>query len=347
MDDHETLTRSPSDQSRESVCDPGSQSDADIFSPKSPQNDIPYRARTHSNRTLAVHHHTKLKYLHRTARDFLLNTEDGRRLSGKPRDTPITRSINIVRARMAALVQGLLEFEPIAVESLIMDIKAYFSEGNPKEKHETESLIFLRRLCESLSVPGDPERHIGYTTFWGCPNPGFEGMAAVCGCTEYVQNFVQDRASYINPRRRGLLVIHALRNSAAVTEPGKRALVSCRPEIREEPLTRVPLIGIATKRDKVLLRLSELNLDAPCVCPSEKDSLYLGEALDRILFPRASTVRTCFEDLNARLDVVSERSGYKKLDVWKREYTEAVDQNGELARDCEMDLESLGDKWYV
>ncbi|CAO1600436.1 hypothetical protein XANCAGTX0491_004125 [Xanthoria calcicola] len=75
-----------------------------------PPNDIPHRAVTHSNHTLAVHHDTKLKYLHRTARDFLLNTEDGRRLSGKPKDSPRTRSINIVRARMSALAQGLWEF---------------------------------------------------------------------------------------------------------------------------------------------------------------------------------------------------------------------------------------------
>ncbi|KAL8910207.1 MAG: hypothetical protein Q9171_004480 [Xanthocarpia ochracea] len=448
MGDYETLKHSPSDQSRESLCDPASQ-------------------RTRSNHTLAVHHHTKLKYLHRTARDFLLNTEEGRRLSGKPKDSPITRSINILRARMAALVQGVLRFNSTEVEGIIIDIKGYFREGNPKEKHETESLIFLRRLCESLSVPGDPYHHIGYTTFWVYPNPGFEGMAAACGFTEYIQNFVQDRAPYINPRRRGLLVLHALSNPDFITKFQILALVSwlasngaelhmtymrrfyistpasqillridrfldskdevlwrqsynslhallpylrarsgrcilglslgsngfvsspgspwdsaivglskgqimvhmsilklcylvmervenrlpyvsqwSRPDIGEEPLTRIPLIGIATKRDNAL-RLTELNLDVPCVCPSENDSLYLGEALERILFSRASSVRALFEDLNARLDEVGERSEYKELDVWKREYTEALDKEGELARDCELDLESLGDKWYV
>ncbi|KAL8846223.1 MAG: hypothetical protein Q9221_008677 [Calogaya cf. arnoldii] len=501
MDDYETLTHSPSNQSRESLCDPASQSDADFFSPKSPQNDIPYRAGTHSNHMLAVQHRTKLKYLHRTARDFLLSTEDGRRVCGKPKDSLITRSINIVRARMTALVQGLLKFDSTSVENLILDIKRYFCEGNPNEKHETESLIFLRRLCQSLSVPGDPQHHIGYTTFWMSSNPGFEGNAAECGCTEYVQKFVQDRASYIDPRRRGLLVLHALTNPDLVTEfPGVMALVSwlatngaelhmtylrgihistpaseillqinrfvdskdemvlrrsydslhallpylgarsgrcilklslgsngfvgsagspwdsdfwevskgqilvhmsilkfcylvmervedrlpyvtqwrkaadesqslgvvasanlvelhgldyadcsSRPDIGEVSLTRIPLIGIAPERDNVL-RWSELNSDAPCVCPSENDALYLGKALERILFSSsvpASSVRAFFEDLNARLDEVGERSEYKELGVWKREYTKAVDEDGELARDCDLDLESLGDKWYV
>ncbi|KAL8647838.1 MAG: hypothetical protein Q9226_006265 [Calogaya cf. arnoldii] len=471
MDDYETLTHSPSNQSRESLCDPASQSDADFFSPKSPQNDIPYRAGTHSNYTLAVQHRTKLKYLHRTARDFLLNTEDGRRVCGKPKDSLITRSINIVRARMTTLVQGLLKFDSTSVEYLILDIKRHFCEGNPNEKHETESLIFLRRLCQSLSIPGDPQHHIGYTTFWTYSNPSFESNAAECGCTEYVQKFVQDRASYIDPRRRGLLVLHALTNPDLVTEfPGVMALVSwlatngaelhmtylrepyvftpasriliqidsfvdskdemvlrrfydslhallpylgarsgrcllklslgsdgfvglagslwddnlwelskgqilvhmsilklcylvmervedrlpyvtqwSRPDIREEPLTRVPLIGIAPKCDNVL-RWSELNSDAPCVCPSENDALYLGKALERILFSSsvpASSDRAFFEDLNARLDEVGERSEYKELGVWKREYTKAVDEDGELARDCDLDLENLGDKWYV
>ncbi|KAL9628126.1 MAG: hypothetical protein Q9204_006093, partial [Flavoplaca sp. TL-2023a] len=405
MDDYETPTRSPSDQSRESLCGSASQSDADFVSPERPQNEIPYRAGTPSNHTLAVHHQTKLKYLHRTARDFLLNTEDGWRISGKPKDSPITRSINIIRACMTALVQGLLKFRSTSVEYLIIDIKRYFCEANPREKHETESLIFLRRLCQRLSIPGDPQHHIGYTTFWLYPNPGFEGMAALCGCTEYVQNFVQDRAPYIDPRSRGLLVIHALTNPDFVTEfPGVMALVSwlasngaelhmtylrgahiltpasdillqidrflyskdemlcclvmerveiklpyvaqwSRPEIGKEPPTRIPLIGIATMGDNAL-SLSELDR-APCVCPSEDDSLYLGEALDRILFSSrvpALSLGAFLEDFNARLYEVSERSEYKELNVWRHEYIKALDEDGELATDCDLDLETLGDK---
>ena len=226
MDDNETLKGSPSDQGREPLCDSASQSDAGSLSPRSPPNDIPYRAVTHSNHTLAVHHHIKLKYLHRTARDFLLNTEDGRRLSGKPKDSPIIMSINIVRARMTALVLGLHKFCEVLVNDLILEIKRLFHKVDPEEKHETESLILLRRLCQRLSIPGDPQHHIGYTTFWCYLNPSFEGSAAKFGCAEYVQKFVQDRASYIDPRRRGLLVVNALYANGADEFPGVMTLVS-------------------------------------------------------------------------------------------------------------------------
>ena len=227
MDDYETLTQSLSNQSRESLCEFASQSETEPLSSRSPPNDIPYRAVTHSDHTLAVHHNTKLRYLHRTARDFLLNTEDGRRISGKPKDSPRTRSINIVRARMSALRQGLEGFRGVHISRLIYEIKRLFHEVDLKERYETEYLILLRRLCQGLSIPGDPQHHIGYTTFWCYPDPGFEGTAAGYGCAEYVQNFVQSRASYLDPRRRGLLVIQALGDPYVVSKyPGAMALVS-------------------------------------------------------------------------------------------------------------------------
>lgn len=124
---------------------------------------------------------------------------------------------------------------------------------------------------------------------------------------------------------------------------------SSRPDIGKEPPTRVPLIGMRTEQENSVNFFS-LHVNAPCVCPSEDDSLYLGEALDRMLFSSsvpASFLRAFFQGFNARLYEVSERSEHKQLDVWKHEYIEAVDKDGELARDCDLDVESLGDKWYV
>ncbi|KAL8922530.1 MAG: hypothetical protein Q9172_003537 [Xanthocarpia lactea] len=201
MDDNESLPRSLSDLRRESTCDSGSQSEADLFPQRSPQIDIPYRVRTRSSYTLAVHHHTKVKYLHRTARDFLLNTEDGLRLSGKLEYSPVTRSYNIIRARMTTLVQGVLKFHEEGISDLMEDIKRHFGGYSPP-KHETELMIVLRRLCQSLSIPGDPRHHIGYTAFWQNPKSSFEGTAAYLGFGEYVQKFVQDRTSYIDPCHR-------------------------------------------------------------------------------------------------------------------------------------------------
>ena len=259
MDDYETLTQSLSNQSRESLCEFASQSETQPLSSRSPPNDIPYRAVTHSDHTLAVHHNTKLKYLHRTARDFLLNTEDGRRISGNPKDSPRTRSINIVRARMSTLRQGLVGFREVKISGLIYEIKRLFHGLDLKERDETEHLILLRRLCQSLSIPGDPQHHIGYTTFWDYPNPGFEGMAAMCGCAEYVQNFVQSRASYVDPRRRGLLVIHALGHPYVVSKyPGVMALVSwLATNGADLHMTYLRTPDIHTPASEILLQINE------------------------------------------------------------------------------------------
>lgn len=241
FDDSQSLTRSSSDQSREPLCysasqnqsqeslsHSASQTDADFFPRESPQDEISHRAWIYSNRRLAVHQHTKLKYLHRTARDFLLCTEDGLRLLGKPKDSPLTRSYNILRARMATLVQGVLKFRAGGIEGLICNIKDYFN-NHPMPNQQTELLIALRRLCQSLSVPGDPQNHIGYTAFWWSSDSSFEAQAARVGFFEYVQQFVQDRTSYIDPCRRGLLTLNAVSYRGAAyssRSPGNMALVS-------------------------------------------------------------------------------------------------------------------------
>ncbi|KAL8978548.1 MAG: hypothetical protein Q9205_005888, partial [Flavoplaca limonia] len=112
------------------------------------------------------------------------------------------------------------------------------------------------------------------------------------------------------------------------------------PNIGEEPLTRIPLIGVSDLGNAI-------DLVTKAVCPSENDSFYLGEAFERILFAEnvpASSIRGLFEDFHARLDEVRERSPSKWLNVWRSEYITAVRKDGELAEDYELDLESLGDK---
>ncbi|KAL8876121.1 MAG: hypothetical protein Q9198_005626 [Flavoplaca austrocitrina] len=111
------------------------------------------------------------------------------------------------------------------------------------------------------------------------------------------------------------------------------------PNIGEEPLTRIPLIGVSDLGNAI-------DLVTKAVCPSENDSFHLGEAFERILFAGnvpASSIRGLFENFHARLDEVRERSPSKWLNVWRSEYITAVRKDGELAEDCELDLESLGD----
>ncbi|KAL8752288.1 MAG: hypothetical protein Q9184_005780 [Pyrenodesmia sp. 2 TL-2023] len=465
MDDNESLTGSPFHQSRESLYgDSACQSDAVSSPRRNQQNGISYRVGTHSNEKIAFIYDTKINYLHRTARDFL-STEEGLRLSGNPKDPPVTRSHNIVRARMTCLVQGLVKFRAYEIRILIYDIKRQF-EGYPVPKDETESLILLRRLCQSLSTPGDPQHHIGYTAFWGTGNQSFECIAARYGCMEYVKEFVENRTSYIDPCRRGLLALHAvLLPVTATVVPGNMALFSwlasngadvhmtyiqgndiftpasefllaidnswipkdetdlrqfcdslhailpypgarcghciiplsfdsngdvvfglsqlsmppwglsegqamvrmsllklcylvterlqkrlpfvpqwSRPDIGEEPLTRVLLIGPAGERHRAG------NLYTHGVSPSETDSTYLSEALERILFSGsvpASSIRALFEYIHARLDEVCERSPEWIEEDWRYEHIMALRKDGQLAENFGLDLESLGDRWYV
>ena len=153
---------------------------------------------------LAFHYRSKLKYLHRTARDFLMGTEDGQNLSGKPRELPVTRSNNIIRARMVALVLGLIDFRAKSVYPIMTSILLYCEIYSIPE-HETGLAVALRRLCQKLSVSGDPKNHIGYSDFWDRDHEGFECVAAFYGFAKYIENFVLDRDSYIDPHCRGLL----------------------------------------------------------------------------------------------------------------------------------------------
>lgn len=191
------LARSPPDQSYQSSC--GSAVDGEvknITGIHSQDDDLPI--------DLAFYNGLKLKYLHRTARDFLMDTEDGQKLSGSPRELPVTRSNSIIRARMAALLQGLSYFEEIEVRGIMFHIQGHILRYSNVE-HETGLVVALRRLCQKLSIPGDPRNHIGYRDFWCTGYEGFECVAASFGFAKYIQNFVLDRDSYIDPYSRGLL----------------------------------------------------------------------------------------------------------------------------------------------
>ena len=158
---------------------------------------------------LAFHYRSKLKYLHRTARDFLLGTEDGQKLSGRPKELPVTRSFNIIRARMVTLVLGLIGFEVGSVRDIMSFIERHLLVYYSIPEHETALPVALRRLCQKLSISGDPKNHIGYSEFWKEEFKGFECAAAFYGFAKYIQNFVLDREYYIDPYCRGLFAHEA------------------------------------------------------------------------------------------------------------------------------------------
>lgn len=84
-------------------------------------------------------------------------------------------------------------------------------------------------------------------------------------------------------------------------------------------------------------------------CPVEDDPLYLGEALDRILF--SDNTFTPDEQLKARQNEVFQRSPVDFFLEWNSRYLECIEQfckeNGEIADDSGLFLEGLGEKWFV
>ncbi|KAI4189737.1 MAG: hypothetical protein LQ348_003758 [Seirophora lacunosa] len=165
----------------------------------------------HSNNTLTVHHSTRVRHLHRTARDFLLYTEEGQNLLGRPKEHPATTSYNIIRARMGALMQRLTILKEREIDQLMEDIRIHLDcyPSAPPEL-ETDLLITLRRICQISSIPDDPRHHIGYRDFWAEAHESFEAHAAGYGFVKYIQKFVQDRVVDINPYCLGSLVMHLL-----------------------------------------------------------------------------------------------------------------------------------------
>ena len=230
---------SPPNQNHQSLCDSAGDRDVKTITLSNSQNDdLPRVVTSHNPKPLSLHHSSKLKYLHRTARDFLMGTEDGQKLSGRPKELPVTRSFNVIRARMVALVLGLINFEGNSVHSIMTSIQSHCEIYSILE-HETGLVVALRRVCQKLSISGDPKNHIGYSEFWYGEHKrysefwdggfeGFECVAAWYGFANYIQNFVLDRDAYIDPHCRGLLARRAAYSDKSIEKhtSGNLALFS-------------------------------------------------------------------------------------------------------------------------
>ncbi|KAL8942534.1 MAG: hypothetical protein Q9211_001345 [Gyalolechia sp. 1 TL-2023] len=152
-----------------------------------------------SEDTLAFHHKSHVKYLHRTAREFLLGTIDGKAIIGEPVDSLELRFRDVVRARISAGIQRLTRFDDVWVIQIISSIGAFESD------YETEMLLILKRACEHLS---EPLWNINNRRFWAF-HEDFECVAAHCGCMEYIRHIVLHDNLYISPYYRGLLLFSA------------------------------------------------------------------------------------------------------------------------------------------
>ena len=148
--------------------------------------------------TLQPYHDVEIKFLHRTARDFLLDTEAGHAIVGETSQTRDDRFLRVTRARMATLLEHLEAFRGENVDIIIKDI------GDFDTKDEIELLETLRHVCETLHVPGSSTCDITRRRFWlGLRD--YVGLAAYRNCTKYVQWYIDHATTYLSPFYLGYL----------------------------------------------------------------------------------------------------------------------------------------------
>ena len=153
-----------------------------------------------SHHSLQPYHDVKIKFLHRTARDFLLDTETGHTIFGETSHTREARFSGIARACMATLLEGLEVFRGTTVDKLIWDI------GDFDTQDEIKLLEPLRQVCETLHVPGSETRDITRGRFWDSNSMGdFLGCATFYNCTKYVQWYIDHATTYLSPYYLGYL----------------------------------------------------------------------------------------------------------------------------------------------
>ena len=163
-----------------------------------PQSTGATSAQASASRSLQQYHDTKIKFLHRTARDFLLDTEAGQQITGQTSQTRDDRLSIMAKARIAALLEGLDSLSQMSIVGSMWCIGAW------DLKDEIELLETLRKVCETLHVPGSRNHDITRIRFWG-KYSDYVRCAALSGCTKYVQWYLEHATTYISPYYRGLL----------------------------------------------------------------------------------------------------------------------------------------------
>lgn len=151
--------------------------------------------------TLMFFYESRIQFLHRTARDFLLETKDGLLISGQSVDSLQLRFRNVIRARTAAQLHG--GFDSIWIQEILCEI------GKFESDYESELLITIKRVLEHLSISAKPWCHIGYRKFWDVFED-FECTAARHGCIQYIRYFLRHKDRHISPYYRGLLLLHTI-----------------------------------------------------------------------------------------------------------------------------------------
>lgn len=147
----------------------------------------------------------KIKFFHRTAKDFLLDTKLGQTILGESAAASDARLEKVARARMGAMLQGIEDFKENCTAIMKMV-------GESNVESEIPILEDLRCVCETLSISQIPSRNINYVEFWGYRDVSnklsdFATTAAFYGCSRYVRHFVCGENPQISSYYRGALFV--------------------------------------------------------------------------------------------------------------------------------------------
>ena len=155
----------------------------------------------------------KVRFIHRTARDFLNETEDGQALLGKPlidrgSSVEMTRiAEKLYIAKMASLIQRLVRFDQHIVSYIMMRIKFF------RSAKETELVVTLEKVCKALSNGQSFGQDISQKEFWTQSYDrlisDFAGKAARLAYADYICHFLGARNSQLSPKYFGYLFLCA------------------------------------------------------------------------------------------------------------------------------------------
>ena len=146
-----------------------------------PELSVTYRFRRYRFMTV--------RFIHRTARDFLLGTAAGAKMVGTALASSNVQQTAVVRGRIASLLQEITDLQSKPLKSIIKD--CYF--------HSQSKIALtkeLRQACEAIIYPGSEREPVDRRFVWSPDSGGgFEALALDCGCFDYIKHFCQERSA--------------------------------------------------------------------------------------------------------------------------------------------------------
>ncbi|KAL9602068.1 MAG: hypothetical protein Q9219_002064 [cf. Caloplaca sp. 3 TL-2023] len=145
--------------------------------------------------SLIPHYCTKVKFLHRTATDFLFSTKEGSMILGEPQYKVGLRLANFTKAEIVACIQGLTLKNEIWFGNTMSHMNRLGYED------EVELLPTMKRLHDFLREKTQDDNRFG----------NFEALAAYHGHSSYIQNYISSNQLHLSPGHCSQLMLSAVR----------------------------------------------------------------------------------------------------------------------------------------